>query len=181
MSRAWRIFVIAGSVAVVANCAPITAGSHIEHDVDFRSFRTYDWGPTDALPLGDPRLERDPYFQDHFEGAIEKGLAAKGYERSNSRPPDLFIHYHASVSTRIDVNRIDREHGYCYDENCQARVTPFEASTLVLDVIDVRANRLIWRGWAQRDLEGMLGNRAETARVVDEAVARMLEQLPAAR
>ena len=79
------------------------------------------------------------------------------------------------------MNRVDREHGFCAGENCLARVTEVEASSLVLDIVDARTNRLVWRGWAQRDLEGMLGRRNAMRRVIDTAVAGMLASLPDAR
>jgi hypothetical protein len=93
-------------------CATMTAGSQIEHGVDFVQYRTYDWGPADALPTGDPRLDQDPFFQDHLQGAVEEELAVRGFERSTSATPGLLIHYHASINHRIDVDPMDRAHGY---------------------------------------------------------------------
>jgi hypothetical protein len=152
--------------------------SHAERGLDFAPYRTYDWGPADALPTGDPRLDKNPFFQDHLQGAIEKQLAASGFERSTSGTPDLLIHYHASISQRIDVNRIDREYGYCYDEHCHVRIVDYEAGTLVLDIVDTRTNRLIWRGWAQDSLDGVLDNQDRMAKNIDEAVRRMLRRFP---
>jgi Domain of unknown function (DUF4136) len=159
-------------------CATMTVSSHAERGLDFAQYRTYHWGPADALPTGDPRLDRNPFFQDHVQGAVEKHLAAKGLERSTSGTADLLMHYHASINQRIDVNRIDREYGYCYDQNCQVRVIDYEAGTLVLDLVDTRTNRLIWRGWAQNSVEGLLGDQDRMARNIDEAVRRMLRKLP---
>ena len=68
--------IVAGS-CVVAGCAPMRVSSHVDRDLDFTRYRTFDWGPADALPAGDPRLERDAFFQDHIQGAIERNLAAK--------------------------------------------------------------------------------------------------------
>jgi len=94
--------------------------------------------------------------------------------------PDLLVHYHASITQRIDVNRVDREHGYCYGENCSVRVFEFETGTLVLDMVDTRTNRVIWRGWAQDSLQGLLDNPDRMARTINEAVRRMLEKFPPA-
>jgi hypothetical protein len=156
----------------------MSVSSHAERGLDFAQYRTYDWGPADALPTGDPRLDKNPFFQDHLQGAVERQLAAKGFARSASGTPDLLIHYHASISQRIDVNRLDREYGYCYDENCLVRVIEYEAGTLVLDIVDTRTNRLIWRGWAQENVEGVIDNQDRMARSIDEAVRRMLRRLP---
>ena len=167
------------ALAVTA-CAPLTVGSHVQRGLDFATYRTYDWGPPDRFPAGDPRLDRNPFFKDHFEGAVERQMAARGFERAASGVPDVLIHYHASVTQRLDVNRVDREFGYCYDESCQAKVIEYEAGTLVLDIVDSRTNRLIWRGWAQANVKALLDNEDEVARRVNEAVKRMLERLPTA-
>jgi hypothetical protein len=54
----------------------------------------------------------------------------------------------------------------------------YEAGTLVIDVLDARTNRLIWRGWAQDAVKGMLTNQDTMARQINEAVARMFAQFP---
>ena len=162
----------------VTGCATMTVSSHVRSGIDFSPYRTFDWGPADALPTGDPRLDQDPFFKDHVMGAVEKQLAARGYERSSSGTPDLLIHYHASITERLDVYGVDREHGYCYDEDCKAWVVDYEAGTLVLDLVDTRTNRVIWRGWAQDSVQDVLDNQDRMASKINEAVSRMLARLP---
>lgn len=161
-------------------CATMNVSSHVERGVDFAQYRTFDWGPADALPTGDPRLDKNPFFQDHVQGAVEKQLDARGLARPTSGTPDLLIHYHANISQRLDVNRLDRERGYCHDDDCQVRVVEFEAGTLVLDIVDARTNRLVWRGWAQHGVTDMLDNPDRMEERINEAVTRMLERLPRA-
>ena len=156
----------------------MTVSSHVDRGINFARYRTYDWGPADALPTGDPRLDKNPFFKDHVEGAVEKQLAARGLEMSTSGTPDLLIHYHASINQRIDVNRVDRRYGYCYGADCPSNVIEYEAGTLVLDIVDSRTNRVIWRGWAQDTIEGVLDNEDEMARQINEAITRMLARLP---
>jgi hypothetical protein len=157
----------------------MNVSSHVQSGLDFARYRTYDWGPADELPTGDPRLDKNPFFQDHVLGAVEKQLAARGFERAESEgKADLLIHYHASINQRFDVYNVDREHGYCYDDDCKARVMNYEAGTLVLDIIDSRTKRVIWRGWAQDSVEDVLNNPDRMAKKIDEAVRRMLAKLP---
>ena len=58
-----------------AGCAAMTVSSHIERNVNFTEYVTYDWGPPDNLPVGDPRLDNNPFFRDYLMGAVEKKLA----------------------------------------------------------------------------------------------------------
>ena len=168
-------------VLVTSGCATtMTVSSHAQRGFDITRYRTYDWGAADALPVGDPRLDRNPFFKDHFEGAVEKALAAKGLERAVPATADLVIHYHASVTHRLDVDPLDRQYGYCSAEPCRDSIIAFEAGTIVLDVVDARTNRLVWRGWAQERLDVLLASPDRMAGRINEAVARMFQRLPPA-
>jgi hypothetical protein len=169
---------LALSLITAACAATMSVGSHVDRGLDFLQYRSFDWGPADALPTGDPRLDKDPFFKDHVQGAVEKQLAARGLELATSGTPDLLIHYHANIRQRIDVNRIDRAYGYCSETNCPSESIHYEAGTLVLDFIDARTNRLVWRGWAENSVEDMLDDRDRMAKTIDEAVTRMVKQLP---
>ena len=179
MKRLVRLSAAAVAALAVSGCAAtMSVSSYVERGLDLTQYRTYDWGPADALPTGDPRLDKDPFFQDHVQGAIEKQMAAKGLERPESGTPDLLIHYHANITRRIDPDRADREYGYCPGGDCQIGPIDYEAGTLVLDVVDTRTNRVIWRGWAQESVEDSLGDRDRMERQINEAVTRMLERFP---
>jgi hypothetical protein len=180
MSRLTRLVAaVAATLAVIGCATAMTVSSHVERGVDFAMYHTYDWGPADALPTGDPRLDQNPLFRDHVQGAVEKQLAGRGFERAaSSGIPDLRIHYHASINRRIDVTTADRGYGSCLGDDCTAGVLAYEAGTLVLDIVDTRTNRVIWRGWAQDSVEDMLDDRDRMAEKINEAVLRMLSRLP---
>ena len=84
MRRLLRLTALAMVALVAIGCATLSVSSHVQRGLNFAQFHTYDWGPADAFPTGDPRLDRNPFFKDHVEGAVEKQLAAKGFERSTS-------------------------------------------------------------------------------------------------
>ena len=170
--------VVAFLAFFVTGCAPMAVSSHVQRGIDFARYHTYNWGPADALPTGDPRLDNNPFFKDHLQGAVERRLAARGWELSSSGNPDLLIHYHANISRRIDVNRVDQKYGFCYGDDCSVHVMEYEGGTLVLDIVDARTNRVVWRGWAQNSVDGIIDNQDRMERMINEAVARMLERLP---
>jgi hypothetical protein len=172
-----RLLTVLAIIALTAGCAAMTVSSHIERNVNFADFLTYDWGPPDNLPVGDPRLDNNPFFQDYLQGAIEKKMAARGYERVVSGEPDLLIHYHASVNQKVDVYKADAPYGYCYG-TCEAQVVDYEQGTLVVDIVDRKTNKVIWRGWAQDTMNGVIDNQARLEKQVDEGVAKMMLQLP---
>ena len=161
----------------IAGCATMNVSSHIERNISFSEYLTYDWGPPDNLPVGDPRLDNNPFFSDYLMGAVEKKMAAKGYERAVSGQPDLLIHYHASVNQKVDVYAVDRSYGYCY-ENCDPQYSDYEQGTLVIDLVDTKTNKVVWRGWAQDSMNGIIDHQDRLEKQVEESVTKMMMQLP---
>ena len=164
----------------VAGClAPIHVSSHVEPAVDFAEYRTFAWDRADAMPVSDTRLERNPMFTDHMYGAVERQLAARGIELTDAAaPPDLLVHYHASVINRLAVERRGPAPSACATETCNDRVEDFEQCTLVLDVVDARTRQLVWRGWSEHRLDDLLANADDLARDVDRGIALMLARFP---
>lgn len=178
MSLLMKLTMAAIGALAAAGCATMNVSSHVERGLDVSRYHTYDWGPADTLPVGDARLEKDPFFQDHLYGAVEKALASRGFVWSTAGAPDLLVHYHANITERIDVDRLDAPRGYCLADGCSIPTIQYEAGTLVIDVIDARTNRLIWRGWAQQAVKGMLADRDTMARQIERAIARMFSEFP---
>lgn len=169
--------ITAVAVAGLAGCASMNVSSHLERNVNFAEYVTYGWGPADNLPVGDPRLDNNPFFNDYLQGAVEKKLAAKGFERAAGTDADLLIHYHASVNQRLDVYRADQQYGYCYGD-CEPQVVDFEQGTLVIDLVDAKTKKVVWRGWAQDTMTGVIDNQDRLQKQVDEGVTKMMLLLP---
>jgi hypothetical protein len=177
MPRFLRFAAAALSTVALTGCATMHVSSHVDRSVDFASYRTYDWAQPDSLPAGDARLDNNQFFQDYFQGAVERGLAARRFART-THAPDLLIHYHASVTRQIDVEALEREYRNCSGRDCYPSVTDYEAATWVIDFMDARTNRLVWRAWAQDGMGGVIDDQDRLRERVEIAVAKMLERLP---
>ena len=179
MRRLRRLALVTAAFAAFAlpACATMNVSSHIERGVDFAQFRTWDFGPADALPTGDPRLDNNPFFKDYLEGAVGKALEARHYTRTTSGTPDLLVHYHANISKTFDVNGVDDRYGYCSD-NCAPNVIEYEQGTIVLDVVNTHTNRVVWRGWAQDSIDGVIDRQELLRKEVNTAVTKMMALFP---
>lgn len=162
------------AAVVLAGCAAVNVGSYVERGLDLTKYRTYDWGPADALPTGDPRLDANPFFHDYLQGGVEKNLAGKKLVRATANP-DLLLHYHASVTRELNVQAIERELTATGE---RPRVVEYDAGTIILDIVDARTNTLLWRGWSKGRLSGIIENQDLMRQHVTEAVEGMLKQLP---
>lgn len=163
-------------------CAPVRVSSHVDTRTDFSRFKTFDWGPADALPAGDARLDANGFFKDHMLGAVERQMVLKGYEHAGeSTMPDVRIHFHAVIRVRMNVGALDVRRGFCSGAGCGAGVNEFEEGTLIVDVIDARTNQLVWRGWAQDSVGNTLENHDKLAKRIDQSVKGLMAALPGRR
>jgi hypothetical protein len=173
----WLTLVAAGaSMLALTSCATMNVSSYVARGVDFTGYRTYAWGPADTVSTGDPRLDNNPFFHERVYAAVEEKLATRRFEKTTSGTPDLLVHFHPSMTQRIEAGALDREYEYCSVGDCRPYV--YESGTLVLDFVDPRTNKVIWRGWAERSMDGVVDNQEWMEESIDEAVARILDKLP---
>ena len=178
MLRFLRCSVVVLLAAAVSACATMNVSSHVERGLDFSQFHTWDWGQRDQIPTTDPRLD-SPNFQDYLQGAVERQFAQRQITRVDpGTKPDLLVHYHANVQPRIEANSSNPSYGACYDPHCAVRVLEQAVGTILIDVLDARTNRLVWRGWVQTNVEGVLKNERQLDDRIGRAVQEMFEQFP---
>jgi hypothetical protein len=159
-------------------CATISVGADFEPGVRLDRYRTFGWDVSDAMPIGDPRLDNNPFFDSRVRSAVELELATKGL-RLVTTSPDLLIHYHASVQHRVDVVKRDTDRGYTSPQYGQAdTIVAFDEGTLLLDVADAATKRILWRGWAQTDVSGLIERPRDMEKRIRESMRLMIKALP---
>jgi hypothetical protein len=168
----WAVLAMAGLWA--AGCATMNVNSYLERGADLRQYRTYDWGPVAHLSTGDPRLDNNRFFDERVRAQVEKELASRGFEKAAQ--PDMLVHYHASISQEIDVREFDDSDSYCADHDCRPFI--YDKGSLIVDLVEPRTDRLLWRGWAEGSIEGVIDNQSWMESRIDETVARILNRLP---
>ena len=165
----------AGVVALallLSACASMTVRTYVAPSLRVNQYKTFNWEPSLTQSTGDPRLDNNPFFHDRVRTAIENELTRRGIEKADSA--DLLIHYHASVSQEIFVSHA--QVGDTYAEAGRAEV--YDAGTLLIDLVDASSHRLVWRGWAEDSINGVIDNQEWMEQAIDQAVARILRQLP---
>jgi hypothetical protein len=167
------------ATSLAAACASVTVGSYLHTGASFRDYRTYAWGPADALSTGDPRLDNNDIFARYVRSRVDAELARRGFELVTSMgQPDLLVHFHASLAQKVDIRAL--ESPSVQIDPADAAPFVYDAGTLFVDLVDTRTNRLVWRAWAEGSIEGVLDRQEWLERRVDEAVTRILSRLPVA-
>jgi hypothetical protein len=159
------------AAAAIAGCATLTVGWSAARGFDSRSYRTYEWSRSEPAATGDPRLDSNPFVHERIRQAIDRRLQASGFERGAPESAELLLHYHLSMTQRVDVIHIDRTESYGHSTEIPATV--YDANTLVLDVVDRRTRVLVWRGWAEEFL-GAIDDQPRMEQQIDRAVDRLL-------
>ena len=139
-----------------------TVQSDYDRSVNFSSMKTFGFavqrrGATDPLSgdtLNDARIRQ----------AMESQLTANGF-RTATETPDFVIAYHVTTKNKLNVQ------DYSYGPprwfgSRDIRVNQYSEGTLIVDFIDVKTNRVIWRGRASgtielKDVEKKINKSAE--------------------
>lgn len=179
MLRCTRLTTVAAAVAaslLLAGCATLRVNSYVERGADFARYRSYAWAERETFSTGDPRLDNNRFFSQRVEEAVDMQLAARGFEKTSAGSADLLVHIHARVDQRLETAAFELADRRCTDDDCGPQV--YDAGTLLVDLIDRRATRLAWRGWAEGSLDGVVDNQRLMEKSIDKAVAKIIARLP---
>lgn len=183
MTRLLRV----GLAAILAiGAATGCSGIRVSHDydpgADFSAYRSWYWLPRPG-PSGDPRLDSD-LLDARVRSAVEEVLAAKGYRKAPTGEGDFGVGWHGAIEGKLDVQTIDRYYGYGprwgYGYGgvvTDTYVRQYDQGTLILDVVDARQRKLVWRGSAQAEVQERADPEARQRRI-REAVEKVFARFP---
>jgi hypothetical protein len=149
---------------------------------DLGQYRTF--GFYDRLETDKPRYST--ITTTRLKEATRRGLEQLGYRYDDDKP-DLLVNFSADVSVRQDVvnTPASTPRLYAYRPAAygawagyphQVDVRQHKAGTLIIDLVDTRRKRLVWRGIA----EGEIGKRAskDVGATIQRAVDAIFEKFP---
>jgi hypothetical protein len=174
-SRATANLLTALTAAAALACAGFQVSVDYDPDEDFSSLRTFAWyGP----PSSGTAVRHKDLWQ-LVRPKIEWTLKQKGYTRAARASADFLVNYHLSLERRFDTRTINapyRTSGNEWEVHRTVRkdvVVEYDIGTLVIDVLDPRTRRLVWRGTANKRLE-----RDPNAQDVEGSIATVLARFP---
>lgn len=168
---------VAASALFLGSC---TSGPQIVSNVspgaDFRSFETYNY----MQPLGTDRSNgaRTP-LSNMLIVSMENEMKSRGLTKSDA--PDLLIDFSISAQDRIDIrstpsHTVHRAHwnrSFNTWPTYQTRVRQYTEGSLVIDLIDPNANRLVAEGAAT----SRINNTTFTQQQIDDTVSRLMAEI----
>jgi hypothetical protein len=171
------VLVLLPFLVMAAAACGATTNAYLTSGTSLAAYQTYAWGPAGTLSTGDARLDNNEIFDARVRARIDAELGRRGLEVvAGPAQPDLLVHYHASVSQKVDV-RDGAPASTQYDAHDAAPMV-YDAGTLVVDLVEARGHQLLWRGWAEGGLDGVIDNQAWMEERVDQVVERIFQRLP---
>ncbi len=176
-------------IAAIGGCSTVTVQSAYDRSVSFSGFKTYGWIPYPLKKTGDPRIDNNSTLALRIRNAVESQMAAKGVTKKSPGIPDFLVGYHVTlkkktttkelnaVYTVLDTSSFRTRLRYSPSSTQQTYAYEYEEGTLILDIIDPKTRKLLWRGSAKGEVDFSASREAKQERV-NEAVERILEQFP---
>jgi hypothetical protein len=169
------------ALLLLASCSGIEVERHADPAADFSRLRTWSWIPRLRDESGDPRVA-SPLFEERLRAAVERELAARGYQRVEEGQGDFGMRWHASVEDRVDVHTLDHYvRGDSWDPvsrvESETLSFPVEEGVLLLDAVDAADGRVVWRGLAHAEVDPSSTPEERAARL-DETVHALLAEFP---
>ncbi len=172
MKKFWFLALLPVVLAACASGPSIV--SNVSPGVDFRNFETYNF----LQPLGTDRSGARTPMSSMLMASMDREMAARGLSRSDD--PDLLIDFNVFTQERLDVRQtptthtVHRSHwhrgGWSTWPTYQTTVRQYTEGSLLIDLIDPRANALIAEGSATSRIR----NQDKTQSDFDEIVAQVL-------
>jgi hypothetical protein len=189
MSSQRSVFSFGIAVLLVTSglCATAAAEKiHVHYDksIDFAKYKTYGWAPVGAV--AHPMLALD------IVGAVDQEMASRGLTKVPSNP-DLLVQMYGAVDTEVSMTSNNPIY------NATGGIPPFDPSmtspgnslywdgyygnstvvvhpgTLVIDIIDAKAKKLIWRGVGS---EAISNNPDKLMNEANDTITKLFKDYP---
>ncbi len=181
-SFAFKIFVLAAAGGL-AGCSTVDVTTDYDHSATFGKYKTYTLAPASRANALSPTAEAA------LQDALRTNLGARGITEATSGQADLAIVRHVFLTDKTSVQEYSTlgygyhggwpyRYGY-YNGWAGSPVSYFDVShytqgTLVLDAVDMRTKKLVFRGTGTAIVEGVESN----ADKIREGVKKMVSDLP---
>jgi hypothetical protein len=165
------------------------AVTDIDRDVNFNSYRKYAWKEPDVQVVN-PIYESD-LITKKIKNVVEDEFVKKGIVLVNNKP-DFFVTYNIRKEKKQQTMnnysgmgfypfwglgwgwRMPYMMGYPYYGGMMPYTREYTQGTLILDVVDAKSNKLVWRG----SVSGNVDNVKNLQKQIEKGVRAILKKYP---
>jgi len=156
------VLLVSWLTVLIISCSTVYHVTYTyDRGTDFTKLKTYSW-----LPLK-PEDQMSESSEQPIQTAVNNQLGSKGYKLVKKNPDFSIV---AKVATKDEYWYGSGYYGYRYAHK-------IEAGTLLLDFVNQKEYRLIWRGEAAAFLDDSYSSD-KLGKLVTEAVEKILKEFP---
>lgn len=174
-------------LSLFVGCAnkPYVETDH-EAGYDFAALKTF--GVAETRQDTKESLLISPFTLSHIHLALEDELAKRYQKQGVDAKPDFIVSYHVVVEEKIDPRSYNDLYGfgmygrgyyhprpYFYGVNSGVRT--YNQGSLIIDIVDGKTNKPIWRGVSQKRLSKGMAPQNQRE-VLSMAVSEVMAQFP---
>lgn len=170
---------------VLIGCTAIQVNQDYDPVTAFTSMQSYRWVSETQEKTGDLRID-NPLRDARIRAAVDRLLAEKGVVKSADGPPSFMIRYQYLLRQKIEsdgsrggigfgIGSYGRHGGIAIGTG--NRVREYDEASLVIDFVDVTAQRLLWRGTGSQRFNEY-DDPAKATKAINTLVEKILEQFP---
>ena len=167
------------TITVLTSCGPsLQVFSDYDKTADLSHYKTFSWLKLDAIEAkGSNPLYYNELNDKRIKEAVNKQMQGKNFQPfSNST--DLQLHYHIIVEDKTSTITEPIGTQYRPYSNEHRRSTyQYREGTIIIDLMDIKTNTLIWRGWATDVITNTVRKNPEAA--IQNAIEKIFLQFPA--
>jgi hypothetical protein len=170
------------TLAACASSLPLRVGAEYDREARFEGLRTWAWAPVRAsAERSDVRLRSEALHR-RIQTEIEDDLEERDYRLAvGGERADFYVAYHVAIDDPLDPRTMYRDYqvGPYFGRWSlpETAVERYDVGTLIIDVIDAAKDELIFRGWAQADIDDLERSRRRNE-LIGNAVTEVLDRLP---
>lgn len=147
---------------------------------NFASYKTY--ATKDGTKVGQPLID------ERIASAIDAQLAAKGLKKVDANP-DVVVVYHVAFDKQKDISTFSSGYGGGYGPygygwgggwggtTTSTQVRDILIGTLVIDMADVKANQMVWRGMGVKEID-TTAKPDKRDKSINKAVEKIFKNYP---
>lgn len=174
---------------ILSSCSTLSVDYDFDQKINFNQYKKFDW-----LPFPED-MQANQLNRARFVTAVEENLTIKGFTQNSSKP-DFVIATHFGKENKVDITnwgysyspnsyyngygyRHPGSYGYAgsYANTGGVSVYEYEQGTLILDLIDAKTKKLIWRATAKAIISPAATPEKQTEKIKN-AVNEILENFP---
>ena len=171
------------AACLLSACETVTVTTDYDHSAPFGKYKTYTLAP----PAHGQSMS--PSSEAALREALRADLAARGIAEVSGKKADLDVVRHVFVQEKVSVQQYTDwgygryggwPYGYGYygmwagAPQTYTSIDQYHEGTMILDFVDARTKKLVFRGVGQAVVGGPEANAAK----IREGVAKMIEGFP---